>query len=70
MLVLSAPEIVLILVMLGIYLLPIWIFSKILKKAGFSGWLSLVGLIPGLNVIGLWMFALIGWPIDGSKDNS
>jgi hypothetical protein len=36
--------------------------AKILKKAGFSGWWSIVALIPGVNIIFLWIFALVKWP--------
>ena len=36
--------------------------AKILKKAGFSGWLSLLSLIPIVNAICLWVFAYMDWP--------
>ena len=43
----------------AIFLVPV---ALILKKAGFSGWLALLGLVPFANIIGLWAFALVRWP--------
>lgn len=42
-----------------LWLLPV---SKILERAGFSGWYSLVTLIPIVNLIALWWFASAKWP--------
>jgi hypothetical protein len=39
---------------------PCW---KIIKKAGFSGWWVLVTVIPVFNLIFLWVFAFIDWPV-------
>lgn len=36
--------------------------SKILRRAGWSGWLSLLFLIPLANLILLWAFAFGYWP--------
>jgi hypothetical protein len=33
-------------------------------KAGFSGWFSLLGIIPIVNIIALWVFAFISWPAE------
>lgn len=38
---------------------PCW---RIVKKAGFSGWWSLLSFVPLLNVIFFWIFAFIPWP--------
>jgi uncharacterized membrane protein YhaH (DUF805 family) len=35
---------------------------RILQRAGYSGWWVLVGLVPGLNLAGLWYFAFGPWP--------
>ncbi len=56
------PEILLILVILSIILVPVWLMGKILVKAGFSPWFSLISFVPIANVIALWIFAFIPWP--------
>lgn len=38
---------------------PLW---KIAKKAGFSGWWSLLAHIPVFNIGALWLFATVKWP--------
>lgn len=35
---------------------------RILRRAGYSGWWSLLSLIPVANVIGLWQFSKAPWP--------
>ena len=37
--------------------------ATILRKAGFSGWWSLVLLVPPLNLVGLWIFAFSRWKV-------
>lgn len=60
----GSPEILVILVILIIVSIPVFFISRILDKAGFSGWYSLLSLIPLLNVVCLWIFSLIDWPIE------
>ncbi len=36
--------------------------AVILRKAGHSGWWSLVALFPLLYVVGVWIFAWSQWP--------
>jgi hypothetical protein len=48
--------IVLNVVMFGI---PVW---KIVRRAGFSGWWSLLLLGGPFMVVGLWLFAVRPWP--------
>jgi len=38
---------------------PVW---RILNRVGFSGWWSLVAVIPLVNLVALWMFAFGRWP--------
>jgi len=45
--------------------LAVWFGWRITEKAGFSGLWSLVLLFPGINVIAMWLFALIPWPVHG-----
>jgi len=35
----------------------------ILRKAGYSGWLVLLGLIPVVNVVLFFVFAFSEWPV-------
>ena len=44
---------------LAIFLVPGW---RIARKAGFPGAMSLLMLIPLVNLITLWVFAFIRWP--------
>lgn len=44
-----------------IYLIPA---ARILRKAGFSGWLCLLLLVPLLNLIMYWIFAFVRWPVE------
>jgi len=39
-----------------------------LAKAGFSGWLSLLMVIPVVNLITLYIFAFSAWPSLQEKD--
>ncbi len=50
------------LVLLAIVILPIWLMSKVLAKAGLSGWWALIGLVPLVNLAALWVFAFAKWP--------
>lgn len=44
---------------LAIFVVPTW---RIVRKAGFPGALSLLALVPGVNLILLWVFAFVKWP--------
>jgi hypothetical protein len=48
--------------------LVFWIFGAILHKAGYSRWLSLLLLVPGLNLVLVWVFAFIKWPAVDKAD--
>ena len=45
-------------VFLPVLLIPYW---KIFRKAGFSGWLSLLMVIPFANLIVLYVVAFSEW---------
>ena len=51
-----------------VLVVPIVLFfvpvAMILKKAGFSPWLVLVTLVPVVNLVGLWLFAFVTWPVN------
>ena len=50
------------LLILGVFLAPIFL---IVKKAGFAPWWALLAFVPIVNLIALWIFALIEWPRTG-----
>lgn len=51
-------------IIIGIIAIPILIFAPILKKAGFSKWWSICILIPIVNLLLIWVFAFIEWPVE------
>lgn len=50
-----------VLFILATYIVPVW---RILTKAGYSGAWSILGFVPLLNIIMLWIFAFSRWPRD------
>jgi uncharacterized membrane protein YhaH (DUF805 family) len=44
-----------------VFIVPLW---RICTKAGFSGWYSLIVLIPIINLIALFVFAFVRWPVE------
>jgi hypothetical protein len=54
------PELVVIVIVLFIVVWPWW---KILTKAGYSGGLSILMVIPPISVIVLFYFAIAEWPV-------
>ena len=49
-----------------ITIVPFW---RIFSKAGYSGWLSILMLIPLVNLILLFYFAFAKWPIQREIEN-
>ena len=49
------------LVVLVVFIVPAW---RIASKAGFPGAIALLMLVPLLNVVVLWVFAFIRWPVE------
>lgn len=45
---------------IGIILIPCW---RIVQKAGFSGVYSLLLFVPVANIIAVWIFSLVEWPV-------
>ncbi len=53
------------LVIIGLILFLIWIYWRIFEKAGFSGALALLTLIPGIgHLICMLILAFSRWPIE------
>ncbi len=44
---------------IAIFIIPFW---KIYEKAGFSKWLSLLMILPVVNLIVLYVVAFSTWP--------
>jgi uncharacterized membrane protein YhaH (DUF805 family) len=53
---------VVLIVLIFLVALPLWFFGRALRKAGFSGWWALLGLVPVVNIVMLWVFAFAEWP--------
>jgi hypothetical protein len=57
---LGFPEVVVILIFGGVFLIP---FYKIFAKAGYPGIMSFAMIVPLLNIIMLFFLAFSEWPI-------
>ena len=57
---------VMMLIFAVLIILPFWF---IFSKAGFSRWLSLLMVVPIVNVIMLYVFAFSDWPSLQKKNN-
>lgn len=42
-------------------------FSQIVFRAGYSRWWILAIVLPGINLILLWIFAFADWPRDKGR---
>ena len=49
-------------VLLALVIVFLWLASRILAKAGFSGLWCLILLVPLVNIIMVWVFAFKSWP--------
>jgi uncharacterized membrane protein YhaH (DUF805 family) len=52
---------IIVLAVIALFAIPV---SKILRKAGYSGWWTILAFIPGVSMIFLWVFAFSTWPRD------
>ncbi len=57
---LGMPELLIIAIIGIIIVLPNW---KVFSKAGFSGWWSLLMIVPVMNVLLEYYLAFAEWPI-------
>lgn len=51
--------------MLVVMMIP---YYRIVQKAGFNGWLCLLMLVPMVNIVMIWIFAFTTWPIEQRRD--
>lgn len=56
---LSLPHLIILALVAAIFLYPM---SRILRRAGYSGWLALFAMIPFVGIVGIWWFAFARWP--------
>lgn len=49
-----------------IVIIPFW---RIFAKAGYSSWLSILMIIPFVNIIMLYFLAFANWPILKERNN-
>jgi len=47
-----------------ILVIPFW---QLFSKAGYSGWWSLLMLVPIVNILTLYVFAFSSWPALGRR---
>jgi Zn-dependent protease with chaperone function len=48
-----------------IWIVPVW---RILSRTGHSGAWAILGFVPILNIILLWVFAFSKWPVDRNRE--
>ncbi len=51
-------------ILFSLFIIPVFVFRPIAKKAGFSGWWGILMIIPFVNLILLWFFAFKKWPVE------
>ena len=60
----SAYFLVIFVIIAAVVIFSVWCYWRIAVKAGYSGPLSLLLLIPGANLVILILFAFSQWPIE------
>ena len=40
----------------------IWLYVRILRKAGYSGWWCVITFVPLVNIVMVYVFAFSTWP--------
>jgi hypothetical protein len=55
------------LIVLVVFLVFQWPFWRIVRKAGYPGALSLLLLVPFVNIIVIWVFAFVTWPTEKTR---
>ena len=60
-------QIIIVVLVIAFFALLIWSYGRILNKAGYSRWWSLIMFVPLVNVVMVWVFAFANWPRLGSQ---
>ena len=55
----SLSQLTILLILAIVIVVPYW---RITEKAGYSGWLSLLILIPGINLVYVYFLGFSKWP--------
>ena len=55
----SLSQLTILLIVAIIIVIPFW---KITERAGYSGWFSLLILIPGINLVYVYFLGFSNWP--------
>ena len=63
-------EILIIAYVVALIAFIIWINVRILNKAGYSGWWSLILFVPIVSIIMVYVFAFSQWPRLGQKNST
>jgi hypothetical protein len=45
-----------------VVLLILFPYFRIFQRTGHSGWWAILMVVPGINIIMLWVFAFVRWP--------
>ncbi|MEO9240794.1 MAG: hypothetical protein ABI418_22220 [Jatrophihabitantaceae bacterium] len=53
---------IILLVYLVVLVAMVWAYVRIIRRAGYSGWWVLIGLVPLVNVVMFFVFAFKQWP--------
>lgn len=59
---LGVPEVLLLVLVIPVFLLFAYLFGRVCRKAGFSPWLGVAGVIPVANFLLLLFLAFTEWP--------
>lgn len=57
----SFTELLMVLVLAGLYVIPLW---RIAGKMGYPGALGVLACIPGINLVVAWILAFREWPVE------
>ncbi|VVE06523.1 membrane protein [Pandoraea capi] len=55
----NTPSFLALLVSIVLIGVPVW---RILRRLGFSPWLTVLAFIPIVNIISLWLLSYANWP--------
>jgi uncharacterized membrane protein len=47
---------------LALLVVAAWAYVRIIRRAGYSGWWVLIGIVPVVNVVMFFFFAFKKWP--------
>lgn len=60
-------QLLVVLAVIAVQIVPFW---KIFPRAGWSPWMSLLMVVPLLNLVMLYVLAFKAWPMDHFKSEA